>query len=443
MRSLLIGAVAAMALSGALAHAQAYDIYRGAGPAVVRLEMTAMRRAGAPGPPDIRERGTGFIVSENGYVLTAAHVVREAQAAAPGTLLIEATFPVLNDDVFVAQGAKVRLEIVRIAAGPVNDVALLRIVEPPPNLPFLSACDGVRASQTITMLGYAMGSDSVLSILETRVMTPSHQGSPMRFADHTSPGFSGGPVMEMRQSVVGVFLGQDMAPAQGGRAAYPIGGRALPSAQAVSALAPDSLAILQEVARCNQVDVVMYGEVFEDRRVTHFFANPIDFVTPAEPTTEVRVEFRAPRGTQFVVEDANWSINASAPGVEVTQRGYVWNNDRTRITILGDARSNRLLDWGSAIESRLEVPVVSQRPQVRTFWLSFEAASQGPLALAAPAGYAFTEVLGIETLTGAVSADAVAAEIAEDGRALNARLSANARTETLVVLHLKITPLRH
>lgn len=143
--------------------------------------------------------GSGFFISNDGYVVTNAHVV--ADTAAEYTVL-------LND------GAKYEAKI--IAADDVLDIALLKIEAN--DLPYLEFgdSDAVKVGQTAVAIGNALGefrntvSVGVVSGLSRSITASNGMGSSEQLQDiiqtdaAINPGNSGGPLLDLAGKVVGV-----------------------------------------------------------------------------------------------------------------------------------------------------------------------------------------------------------------------------------------------
>jgi serine protease Do len=143
--------------------------------------------------------GSGFIVSENGLVLTNKHVVSDEKA---------------EYTIFTSDGEKHTVKI--LATDPVQDLAVLQIQGN--NFPAvrLGDSDGVKLGQTAIAIGNALGEYSntvsvgVISGL-ARTVTASGRGigtETIRGVLQTdaaiNPGNSGGPLLNLRGEVIGI-----------------------------------------------------------------------------------------------------------------------------------------------------------------------------------------------------------------------------------------------
>ena len=144
--------------------------------------------------------GSGFIVSQDGYVLTSNHVVSEKEADYTVIYEPNKTYP-----------AKV------ISRDPINDVAVLRIQGK--NFPFLELADSdkIELGETVIAVGNALGEfhDTVstgvvsgLSRFITAFSGLSRQAEMLRGLIQTdaaiNPGNSGGPLVNIEGKVIGI-----------------------------------------------------------------------------------------------------------------------------------------------------------------------------------------------------------------------------------------------
>lgn len=143
--------------------------------------------------------GSGFIVSENGLIITNKHVVSDEKA---------------EYTVFNAEGKKYSAKV--LAVDPIQDLALIQIEGS--NFPAakLGDSDGVKLGQTAIAIGNALSEYSntvsvgVISGL-ARTVTASGQGigtETIRGVLQTdaaiNPGNSGGPLLNLRGEVIGI-----------------------------------------------------------------------------------------------------------------------------------------------------------------------------------------------------------------------------------------------
>ena len=147
--------------------------------------------------------GTGFLVSDDGYIITNKHVVSEK--GADYTVY-------LNDG--ENRGEKIKAQV--MAVDPKNDLAVLKIDKK--NLPFLTFSDSskLQVGQTVITIGYALGefdntvSKGVISGLSRSItagggFTRTEQLKNLIQSDAAiNPGNSGGPMLDIEGNVIGV-----------------------------------------------------------------------------------------------------------------------------------------------------------------------------------------------------------------------------------------------
>src|SRR3989338_8682171 len=148
--------------------------------------------------------GSGFIVSEDGVILTNSHVVQDTKAEYTAFLDHQ-------------EGKKWEMEI--IARDPIHDVAICKLKNPPKeNLPYLKLGNStnLQLGQFVVAVGNALGEFSntvsfgIISGL-SRFITAQHkekQTERLRGLIQTdaaiNPGNSGGPLINMTGEVIGI-----------------------------------------------------------------------------------------------------------------------------------------------------------------------------------------------------------------------------------------------
>ncbi len=142
--------------------------------------------------------GTGFIVSEDGMILTNKHVVADTKA----------DYTVLTND-----GRKYRARV--LARDPVQDLAVIKIEASGLKAARLGDSETIKLGQTAIAIGNALGefrntvSVGVISGL-SRTITASGQGivetiqGVIQTDAAINPGNSGGPLLNLRGEVIGV-----------------------------------------------------------------------------------------------------------------------------------------------------------------------------------------------------------------------------------------------
>jgi S1-C subfamily serine protease len=138
--------------------------------------------------------GTGFIISEDGYIVTNDHVVAFSNAL----------------DVIFADGTKVEAHL--IGTDVFTDLAVIKVDVPVPTILPLGDSNALRPGERVIAIGSALGNytntvtEGVVSGLGRRLV--NSDGSALdNLIQHDAPinpGNSGGPLLNMRGEVVGV-----------------------------------------------------------------------------------------------------------------------------------------------------------------------------------------------------------------------------------------------
>lgn len=142
--------------------------------------------------------GSGFIISEDGMILTNKHVVADEKA----------DYTVLTND-----GGKYDAKV--LARDPVQDLAIIKISKTGLPVAKLGDSDSIRLGQTAIAIGNALGefrntvSTGVVSGLARSVTASSGNGSEdlsnlIQTDAAINPGNSGGPLLNLRGEVVGI-----------------------------------------------------------------------------------------------------------------------------------------------------------------------------------------------------------------------------------------------
>jgi serine protease Do len=153
--------------------------------------------------------GSGFFVSDDGYVVTNAHVVSDE----------DASYTVFSND-----GTKYEAEV--IAKDTVLDIALLKVEGT--DLPYLTFGDssGAKVGQTVIAIGNALGeyrntvSVGVISGLSRSVAATNGSNATEVLSDvlqtdaAINPGNSGGPLIDLSGQVIGVNVAASVGSAE-------------------------------------------------------------------------------------------------------------------------------------------------------------------------------------------------------------------------------------
>lgn len=198
-------------------------------------------------PWTIESTGSGFCVSSEGWIITNAHVVTPAEAdptlVAMRDLDIE---PLLEiSAVFSDTSARYPVRVVRVASGPDEDLALVKIV-PFDGMPFIESFSvDVAPPETgsdVFLFGFPLGNYALQQ--GDTVIASTFRGILSRVVDSyiqvdagVHPGNSGGPVTDGNGRVIGVVFSVQAMPDHS--AVYTIG-YAIPIADARAVWPPPS-----------------------------------------------------------------------------------------------------------------------------------------------------------------------------------------------------------
>lgn len=170
------------------------EIYKAAREATVYISSTVYQRTWFFEVSPVRELGSGFLISEDGRILTNFHVIS-------GSSKIEVTLP---------DGTRTTAEV--LAPDRSNDLALIKI-SPKKKLPYLRLGDSekLQVGQKVLAIGNPFGLDwtlttGVVSALDREIQDEggrSLQGMVQTDAAINS-GNSGGPLLDSSGNVIGV-----------------------------------------------------------------------------------------------------------------------------------------------------------------------------------------------------------------------------------------------
>jgi serine protease Do len=143
--------------------------------------------------------GSGFIISDDGYIVTNSHVVSD---------------PAAEYTVFLTDGSSYQAEI--IASDDILDVALLKIEATALSYLSFGDSDQLKLGQTVVAIGYALGEfrNTVSSGVVSGLSRSIDAGNGYDSIEHLegiiqtdaaiNPGNSGGPLLALDGSVVGI-----------------------------------------------------------------------------------------------------------------------------------------------------------------------------------------------------------------------------------------------
>jgi S1-C subfamily serine protease len=170
-------------------------VYREVSPAVVHITSTALAYDFFFNEVPQKGTGSGFIINEQGYIVTNNHVVEDAKSL----------------EVTLANGKKVPARLV--GRDPNNDLAVIKIDVPDQKLQVarLGSSEQLQVGQMTIAIGNPFGLDrtvttGVVSSLKRALRAPN--GREIRDVIQTdaaiNPGNSGGPLLNSRGEVIGI-----------------------------------------------------------------------------------------------------------------------------------------------------------------------------------------------------------------------------------------------
>ena len=172
------------------------QVARAAIPAVVSI--TTRERSVSPAEPQ-KGIGSGFVISPDGYVLTAAHVIDDAESFSVSLL--------------DARGWPEEVPATLVGSDPETDTALLKVWTDRrlPSLP-LGSADDVEVGDWVVVIGTPYGLEHSVSvgILSAKGRTDIIPGSRTYDVEYLqtdaaiNPGNSGGPMLSLDGKVVGI-----------------------------------------------------------------------------------------------------------------------------------------------------------------------------------------------------------------------------------------------
>ncbi|HZX42767.1 MAG TPA: trypsin-like peptidase domain-containing protein, partial [Myxococcaceae bacterium] len=143
--------------------------------------------------PQVRQgAGSGFVIDPRGYILTNNHVVEGA----------------FNIRVKFEDGRTLEAEV--LGRDPLTDVALIKLKNPPPNLPFvkLGDSDAIRVGDWVVAIGNPFGLASSVSAgilsAKAREIGATQYDDFLQTDAAINPGNSGGPLFNLRGEVIGM-----------------------------------------------------------------------------------------------------------------------------------------------------------------------------------------------------------------------------------------------
>lgn len=188
-------------------------MYKEFGSRIIRISIRGTLKEPLPDFPDTIDfsvQGTGFIVSPDGLVLTAAHLIPDPNLFDQDGYRIEGTLPVLAKD---RMEAAPPVHIMEVISGnnpvPPYDVGLLRIKDVHTPLPYLRLCDNYLEDdqKRFPILGY-MGGRNILTTNLGGIAAGPGENDNILLDTNINPGNSGGPIFNEKRQVFGIAIGR-------------------------------------------------------------------------------------------------------------------------------------------------------------------------------------------------------------------------------------------
>lgn len=173
------------------------EVYEQVAPSVVNITTQVLQRDFFYRIVPAEGAGSGFVLDEEGHILTNYHVIRQARS-------IEVTF-----------GDETTLAAELVGADPRNDIAVLQVIDPPPGLLLpveLGRSDQLQVGQRAIAIGNPFGqfggtlTTGVISALDRTL--ESQDGQEISGIIQTdaaiNQGNSGGPLLDSAGRVIGI-----------------------------------------------------------------------------------------------------------------------------------------------------------------------------------------------------------------------------------------------
>ena len=148
---------------------------------------------------DLKGTGTGFALTNDGFIVTAQHVVNERN-----TIIVKG----INGNHSLGYNAKLVIEDKN------NDLAIIKIEDEKfqelGNIPYIFKSEGVEVGENVFVLGYPMMTTMGSEIKLTNGIINSKTGfsgdvTSYQFSAQVQPGNSGGPLFDKSGNLIGVI----------------------------------------------------------------------------------------------------------------------------------------------------------------------------------------------------------------------------------------------
>lgn len=172
------------------------EVYQRVSPAVVTVSTKSIATNGYYFQQEVEGIGSGFIINEDGYILTNYHVIEDAKEVS----------------VILSDNREVKAKVINYDAN--RDVAMLKIVDniKVPGTVELGDSDSLRPGEEVLAIGTPMSKEfsqtttaGIISAINRNIETSSGVQSNLLQTDAAiNPGNSGGPLVNSLGQVIGI-----------------------------------------------------------------------------------------------------------------------------------------------------------------------------------------------------------------------------------------------
>ncbi len=171
------------------------NLYERVGPSVVHITANVVTMSFFFGPQSNEGTGSGFVVDDEGHIVTNNHVIEDAESVS----------------ILFSDGTELPAEVVGM--DPRNDLAVLKVAEPPLSAApiTMGTSADLRVGQRAIAIGNPFGLDQTLTTGVVSALGRPLQTERDRFIFNViqtdaaiNPGNSGGPLLNSRGNVIGV-----------------------------------------------------------------------------------------------------------------------------------------------------------------------------------------------------------------------------------------------